>query len=192
MGASWVPLGCLLGVSWVLLGAPGCSWLLLAAVGFPGPLPRMPSPPSPPPIRSNPSSIHASGHQARGGARAWLPLPPSGFSELLADVFVARAFCFCWLKLAVMAQTTLLSVCNHDNLFLLLADFLVEADPPDGELLALYYNRLRWFDESSWICKGWLEAWKQVVGPPSSRVLQRQNSFSTCPHGFSIDSSQSC
>jgi hypothetical protein len=92
MGASWVPLGCLLGVSWVLLGAPGCSWLLLAAVGFPGPLPRMPSPPSPPPIRSNPSSIHASGHQARGGARAWLPLPPSGFSELLADVFVARAF----------------------------------------------------------------------------------------------------
>ena len=99
---------------------------------------------------------------------------------------------FCWLKPAVMAQTTLLSVCNRDNLFLLLADFLLEADPPDGELLTLYYIRLRWFDESSWICKGWLEAWKQVVGHPSSRVLLRHDSFSTCPHGFSIDSSQSC
>jgi hypothetical protein len=34
MGASWVPLGCLLGVSWVLLGAPGCSWLLLVFLGL--------------------------------------------------------------------------------------------------------------------------------------------------------------
>ena len=66
---------------------------------------------------------------------------------------------------AVMTRSTLLDVCCHSDLFLLLMDFLVEADAP-GLLLTLdeYYVRLRWFDETSWCCKVWLEAWKQIVG----------------------------